>query len=837
MRLVISPVLLLLLLLAGPAVWAQRITFSGRVTETNGQPVPFASVFVRGTSQGATADDKGHYELTLTGPAQDTLTASAIGFAPLKKAIASKAGRQTVNFVLSSGGVALGEVVVRPYENPAYRILRRVDANRRRNQKTSLTAYDYDSYARNELLINNLPDQLSRRKLLRQITAVADTLGLERDANGRPVVPIFASEVLSHYYQNNEPLRQREEVAKTQMHGAAPREGSVVSQIMGSSFQDWDFYRNWIRIVGKDFISPIAEGWKFSYEYELQDSLMVGDDYCYKLKVTPRRPQDLAFKGTIWITTDTYALRKLDVEVSTQANLNFIEQIAVRQELAPTEAGPWLPTVTRFAIGIRPTKGSTGVLARISTVYSNFRVNQPRPLAFYDKPLEIAADAYDVPAGYFAANRPDTLSRQEQLTLVVLDTVRQLPAVRSVLELADIVVNGYYPLGKIDAGPILATLGYNNIEGVRLRLGFRTSTEWSRDWQLRPYLAYGTQDGRFKYGLRVQRVIERRHWTVANFEHRHDIDQVALLDNDYALENPLFEAAARLGNISNSRPLLRDLTSVSVQSDLFRGFTQRVMLRRQQFQPLYPFAYYTREPRPGNPTDTDFTLSEVVLESRYARDEVLVANNQNRRTAVGLKRWPVFTVRYTLGLNNLLGSDFRYQKFNLLIDHSLRLGQLGRTTYRIDAGYIPSTVPYPVLKSHLGNQSVFYNAGAYNLMRYFEFVSDRYAGLQLEHQFGGFLTNSLPGIKQLNWRLVATTNLLWGSVSDANRRIIPTFDPVTGQPLPTFQSLGRVPYAEVGYGIENIFKIVRVDFLHRLTYRTRPEARNFGVKLSLKFSL
>ncbi|OWP63788.1 hypothetical protein CDA63_07310 [Hymenobacter amundsenii] len=835
MRFTFPPFLVLLLLL-GPAGWAQHITFSGRITEAAGKPVPFASVFVRGTSQGATADENGRYKLILTELA-DTLTASAIGFSPVKKAITSTAAQQTLNFTLGAGSVSLGEVVVRPHENPAYRILREVQNHRRRNQKTELEAYEYDSYARNELLINNLPSQVSRRKVLRQITAVADSLGLDRDANGQPVVPIFASEVLSHYYQNNNPLRQREEVSKTQMHGAVPREGSVVSQIMGSSFQDWDFYRNWIRIVGKDFISPIAEGWKFSYEYTLQDSLLVGDDFCYKIKVTPRRPQDLAFKGTIWVTTDTYALRQLDVAVSTEANLNFIEQITVRQELTPTSAGPWLPTRTRFVIGIKPSKGSTGVLARIITAYSNFVVNQVKPLPFYDKPLEIAATAYDVPEGFFAANRPDSLSRQEQLTLTVLDTVRQLPAVRSMLELADIVVNGYYPLGKIDLGPILATVGYNNIEGVRLRLGFRTSTEWNRDWQLRPYLAYGTQDNRFKYGLRVQRVVDRRHWTVANFEHRHDIDQVALLDNDYALENPLFEAAARLGNISNSRPLLRDLTSVAVQSDLFRGFTQRVMLRRQQFQPLYPFLYYTGEPQPGNPTDSDFTLSEVVVESRYARDEVLVANNQNRRTAVGLKRWPVFMVRYTLGVNNVLGSDFSYQKFNLLIDHSLRLGQLGRTTYRIDAGYIPSTVPYPVLKSHLGNQSFFYNAGAYNLMRYFEFVSDRYAGLQLEHQFGGFLFNSLPAIKQLNWRLVATTNLLWGGVSEANRQIIPTTDPVTGEVLPAFQSLGRTPYAEVGYGVENIFKIVRVDFVHRLTYRTLPDARTFGVKVSLKFSL
>ncbi|WP_426489652.1 DUF5686 family protein [Hymenobacter sp. 102] len=831
------PLLLLLLLVGAPAAQAQRIVFSGRITEAStGKPVPFASVFVRGTTQGATADETGRYQLTVTGPV-DTLAASAIGFTTLKKKVSTTAGAQTVHFALGSGSVSLGEVVVRPRENPAYRILRRVQQQKSRNNKGSLTAFEFDSYNRTEVALNNLPDAVSRRRVLRQLTQVADSLGVGRDANGRAMVPVFASEVLSKYYQLNEPLRRREEIRRTQMRGATPREGSVVSQIMGSSFQDWDFYRNWQQLLGKDFISPIADGWKFTYEYELQDSVLVGSDFCYRIGVQPRRPQDLAFVGTIWITTDTYALRKLDLVVSPEANLNFVERVAVQQELVPSSAGPGLPRRTHVVIGIRPTKGSTGIAARFTTINSGFVANQPRPLPFYDRPLETAADAFDVPKGFFEQNRPDTLSQQERATLMVLDTVRKLPAVRSLLELADVAVNGYYRAGKIDWGPLLSTYSFNNIEGHRLRFGFRTTPEWSRDWLLRTYLAYGTRDGRFKYGLRVQRVLDRRHWTVTNFEHRRDLDQVALLDNDYALENPLFEASARLGNISGSRPLIRDLTTLSLQSDLFRGFTQRVILRRQRFQPLYPFAYYTREFAPGAPTNDRFDLSELVLESRYARDEVLVPDNRNRRTAIGLKRWPVFTVRYTLGVDDVLGSDFRYHKLNLLIDQSIRLGQVGRLDYRLDAGYIPSTVPYPVLKTHLGNQSPFYNAGAFNLMRYFEFVSDRYVALRAENLFDGFLLNSLPAIKQLNWRLVATGNVLWGGVSEANRRIIPREDPVNGGPLPAFQSLGRLPYAEVGYGVENILRVARVDFLHRLTYRNSPGARTFGVKVSLQFKL
>ncbi|WP_262922213.1 DUF5686 family protein [Hymenobacter sp. 5414T-23] len=254
------------------------------------------------------------------------------------------------------------------------------------NNKRNLKAFEFDSYSRTEVALNNLPSQVSRRKLLRQITQVADSMGLPRDERGQPIVPFFASEVLSRFYQNNQPLRKREEIKHTQLHGAAPREGSVTSQILGSSFQDWDFYPNWQQLLGKDFISPIADGWKFTYEYDLLDSVFVGQDFCYKIGVKPRRLQDLAFVGTIWITAETYALRRVDLAVSPKANLNFVEQVRVKQDLTPSPAGAWLPKRTAVVIGIKPTKGSTGILARFTIVNSNFDANHPKPLPFYDRP-------------------------------------------------------------------------------------------------------------------------------------------------------------------------------------------------------------------------------------------------------------------------------------------------------------------------------------------------------------------------------------------------------------------------------------------------------------------
>ncbi|KAA9333029.1 carboxypeptidase-like regulatory domain-containing protein [Hymenobacter busanensis] len=830
---------LVLLLTLGNTALAQRIVFSGRITEAaTGQAVPFASVYVKGTTFGTTADEDGRYQLPVAHPV-DSLWASAVGFRP-KSVAAGKAPQQTLNVKLPSAAIALGEVTIRPTENPAYAILRQVQQHKKQNDKARLDAFEFDSYNRIEVSLSDISDRLARRKVIRDMTAIADGAGdLARNASGKPTVPLFASEVMSRYYVRHRPNREREEIKHSQLHGVAPQDGTLLSQVLGSSFQDYDFYPNWQVVMGKDFISPIADGWRITYDYDLEDSVMVGQDRCYQLKVTPRRPQDLAFTGRIWVTMNSYALRRVDLEVDPKANINFVDQIRVYQDLAPSPAGPWLPQRTRVVLGLKPTKKQSGLLVRFTTVNSQFDAGHPHELPFYDQPFAAAPNAQKTPADFWQQQRPDTLSAQEARTLTVLDSVGKLPSVRTFLEVADLVVNGYKelgPRGRFELGPIFSTYNYNNVEGNRLRLGFRTTPELNPNWLVQGYAAYGTRDGEFKYSLSADRIVSRPNWTVFSVKHSHELDLVALLDNDLALESPLFEAAARFGNIRPLLPLWRDVTSVTAQSDLFHNFTQKLTLRRQHFDPIYNFAYYTTPDRqPGAPTADQLTLTEVVVESRYAPGETLL-QNQNRRYAVGLNKLPVFTGRYTLGVDGLLGSNLRYQKFNFTMTHSVQLGQLGRTEYIVDAGYIPSTVPYLVLKAHLGNESPIYTTNAYNLMNYSEFISDRYASLHAEHYFEGLFINAVPLLKKLDWRLVATGNLLYGGLGAANRQAMLTTD-ASGAAMPTFRTLGTTPYAEVGYGVENIFKFVRVDFIHRLTYRDLPGIKTFGVKVCAQFKL
>lgn len=850
------PLLLVALLLGALPAAAQRILVTGQVVEAqSGEPVPFASIFVPKTTVGITADLEGKFKLSLTG-SPDSLAASSLGFLTQRKHLTNEAQQSILFRLKKGGGVALGEVVIRPGENPAFRILREVQKHKKENERSALSAAEFDSYNRIEVSLADLPKNLANRKVVKDIRALAVRQGAAAAADPDAPLPLFASEVGSKVYQKYSPLRRREDLLHKQMRGAGPREGSVLSQMLGSNFQNFDFYPNWQNILGKDFISPVADGGRLTYDYDLQDSVFIGKDWCYKIAVAPKRDHDLAFKGTVWITAEKYALRRLDLVAGEHSNINFVSDLRIFQDLTPPAEGPGLPARTRLVLGVRPYEKQAAMRVRFTTVNSNFVRNQPHQEAgFYNQPIVSSILEPDTDAetnkllsgllpsgtkeGYFDRHRPDTLSLSERQTFAVLDSASQLPSVRSTLDWIDLFINGYKNLGKLEFGPILNSYSYNNFEGNRFRAGFRTPPSFSRNTVTQGYLAYGTQDGRVKYGLRSSYIAERRHWTVLTGEYRHDVEQVALLDNDFLPDNNLFVAASRWGRFTEGRVILRNLASFSVQRDLFHGFTQTATLRYQGIKPLHPFSYYDSPDRGTNaPLGRDLNLSELVLESRYAPDENLV-QSENRRRAIGLKKLPVFTFRYTIGARNLFDDSNHpyYHKYNLLITHSFSAGHFGRLAYRAEGSYIPDAVPYIILKTPLGNETPFFNVNAFNLMRYFEFVTDRSVSLRLDHHFEGIFLNAIPGIRRFNWRLVATANVLYGGLTSTNQNLLPPFDR-QGHPLDRLYSLrSDTPYVEAGYGVENIFKFVRVDFIHRLTYRDLPDAKNFGVRLGAQFRL
>src|SRR5690349_20534041 len=204
---------------------------------------------------------------------------------------------------------------------------------------------------------------------------------------------------------------------------------------------------------------------------------------------------------------------------------------------------------------------------------------------------------------------------------------------------------------------------------------------------------------------------------------------------------------------------------------------------------------------------------------------------------MGTTRSPIYTLRYTHGIKNVFGSDFTYDKLKLTVFKTIKTGPLGVGYATLSAEWIFDTLPYPLLGLHLGNQTPIYTSVLYSLMNYGEFISDHYVSLQYRQYFEGLFLNRIPLIQKLNWRLLATGNVIYGGMRDANWEIIAKKDPGGDQTLNAGRFKNGLPYVELGYGVENIFKFLRVDFVHRVTYANEPGARKFGVLFSAQFQL
>ncbi len=802
---------------------AQPYTITGKVTDaTTGDPVPFANVYLLGTQTGATTDFDGLYKI-VTSQLADSLVASYIGYKWRAKKV-QELSNQQINFQLQPDVMNLEEIVIVAGENPAFEILRKLRKNSKMNDKRSLSAYSFESYNKTEVDIDNISDRVKKRKFMKKIYHVLDSMEKVVGEDGNPIIPVFISESLSSYYYRKNPSLVKEYIHKSNITGVGLEDGSFVSQLIGTSFREINFYQEWIGVLRKKFISPISDIGRVYYNYDLMDSMVVDGHFCYRIDFTQKSEQDLAFQGSMWITKKEYALKQIDASLGKSANLNFIDKIKIQQSLLPTSAGPWLADKTRILIDIGElSKYAAGMLAKFYTSNKNFEVNDPKDPRFYQVPVEVDKLAYKKDDEFWQANRHEKLSDTELHVYAMIDTLSNIPVVKSYVELAKIAINGHKRIGKIDLGPYLLTYAVNEVEGSRFQLGLRTNEYFSKHFEFKGFAAYGTKDERFKYNAALKCILSRKRWSTLSISRGYDMGQVGIIEDELQGRGGMFYASTRFGRIMD--PYYSVKNKASLSSEVLKGVTQSVYIKNESFEPQFNFQFYNNLGEGDSTLTHSYINTEIGLQLQIATDVNYVING-NDRILLSTNKWPIIRLGYAMGVGNVLESDFDYYKINFALEKYFTVGLLGRSDVRLSGGYVFSTLPYPLLYVHLGNETFFYSTAAYNLMNLREFTSDAYAALRIEHHFEGFLLNRLPIIRKLKLRLVGVANILYGQLRTENKEIIPNLE---------LNSLGELPYIELGYGIENIFKIIRVDAYHRLTYLDGPNVTKFGVKANVQF--
>jgi len=230
------------------------------------------------------------------------------------------------------------------------------------------------------------------------------------------------------------------------------------------------------------------------------------------------------------------------------------------------------------------------------------------------------------------------------------------------------------------------------------------------------------------------------------------------------------------------------------------------------------------------------TTAEFSLELRWAPHEQFYQGKVYRIPIPN--KYPIVTFRGIAGVKGIANSQYNYQNLSLNIYKMAYLSQLGYSEIVVEGGYIIGKLPYPLLTIHRANQSYAYQLNSYNLMNFLEFVSDKYATINIDHNFNGFIFNKIPLFKKLKLREVVAVKVLYGGLRDENN---PYKDPSLiqftrdAQGIPVTYTLGKKPYMEGSIGIANIFKILRVDLVKRFTYLNNPVVSELGVRARFKF--
>jgi hypothetical protein len=818
----------------------EKRTISGRITDSQtGEAVAFANIQVKGSQVGTHSNFEGLYKLLILDG--DSLLVSFIGYRAMAKAIPKDGVELVIDFQLKPSVTQLSEIVIRPGENPAWPILRKVIENKVLNDRRAIPSYSYKSYTRTEMDVFKISERLKKNPVTHKAARALDASRKIEGDSGSRVLPVFVSESVSDFYCNNTYGKTKEIIQKSKITGVGVADNSLLNQLVGQSFLNIDFYDNNISMLSKNFVSPLNDNWKVPYHFYLNDSVDLSGHLCYVIEFKPKNRQDLAFTGKMWIDKASYALVQIDANVTKDANINYIDKIKIQQEFAPTVSGPWLQVNTRALVNINGLSDYTaGLVAKTYVHNSNIVFNDIRPLRFFEIPLETAENTLAA-NDYWQQNRPLALSQQELQVYGMVDSLKNIPSIKNWVSTIDFLASGYKSFGKVEFGPYLYTYSYNLFEGSRLRIGFRTNEKFSRNYTIKGFVAGSTNDPRpLKFNLDASRILSRKHFTEVGIKGGIEAEQLGISSEELSfnsnLATALFSAFTRFGKFD--RPYYVKDLGIYFDTEIKPGLTQKLSLTHRHFYMMFPFSYLKCSKTFDLKMLDSYRTAEFAYEIRYSRGEYATISKRNKRIKLRKnKEYPIYTFKYTHGHRMTFG-DIGYHKLSASVSKSFRFGLLGHSNITLFAGYTPSILPFPLLFVHQGNESPAYVSNAYNVMNYCEFISDRYVSLHVSHDFEGLVFNRIPLVRKLNWRFHLTGKVLFGSLGSRNDKLLTELAPfVTGADNNIYVLNPSIPYSEAGYGIDNIFKFLRVDFVHRLNYLNHDEIQNFSVKISISIKL
>ncbi len=804
------------------------ITIKGQVVDGHlNEAVPFAHIFLTDDpGTGTTTDFEGRFELVLeTKP--DSISASALGFGT--KTLSYKE-QSFLTFKLEATAYGLETIVVRPTEDPAVEIFRRVLAHKKQNNPKSLDHYHCEVYDKLELDLIDISEGFQNLAINRPFKFAFTQI--DSTSEELPFLPAFFIETLSDYYYQRQPKSEKSINKASRVSGI---NNASIAQFLEVMYQSINPYDNWIPILTKDFVSPISDAGFTYYNYYLVDSAMIQNKWCYQIQFFPKLKNANTFNGDFWVNDTTYAVKRINLQLFSNADLNFVEKISMVQNFEHWNDQHWLPqqefTVITFDKISKPLllnfskkikAGSPGMQGKRTTSYRQYQLAPPGPKTPRTSP---PPETLLKDESFWVENRHVELTESEKLAEHLIDTIQKVKAFQTWRTITTLVFSGFVPWKVFDIGNVYNFYNRNPVEGDRFKIGLRTNARFSKNWLIASYAAYGTRDERFKFGVNTLFLFNKVPRQSLSATVIHDVELRHQFDSNFGLTS---EGVVGANFVRRSSVPFKLLDIQHYRLTYFRenmtGLSVRTSIEHQLTDPWFDFRY---EPEEGQAIDS-FRYTAAGVRLRFAYKEQFVSGVFNR---VSLNsRFPIVSVQYKLGIKGLLEGDFRFHRLSVDFFDRVNLPPLGYARIDITAGKLFGEVPWLLLYVPGGNEGIFSSYNGFNLTPNFTFAADSWVRFAVDYHLEGLLFKRLLRIRKPNIRAVANFRLLWGDMT-AENRAVSRFNLEENSGLVQIQVPNETPYMEVSAGIENILQVLRVDAIWGLTHRHFDTGR-WGVRIN-----
>lgn len=848
-------ILILLLLILAQAAGAQTIT-GVVVEESTGDTIPFPSVQYKKEKIATSGNAYGRFSIKrLNG---EKLTFSAVGYQELTILIGPNTPSE-MKITLKTDTKQLKGVTVKTKRskysrknNPAVELMKRVIAAKKRTDLANHDYYQFNKYQKITFAINDIkPTELENEKLKKKKWLINQIETCPY--NNKLILPLSVDETVTRNIYRKDPKTEKSIIMGQSSSGVNDliETGDILNNVLKDVFTDVDLYDDQIRLLQYPFTSPIGKDAISFYRFYIVDTVYVDRDKCFHLQFLPNNQQDFGFRGEIWILADsTLHVKRCNLTLPKKSDVNFVDNLQIIQEYTRLPEGDWALTTDDMFVEMSIAKFLTKAIVIRTTRMSDYAFDELPDKLFKGKTKVLhESNAMMRDEAFWDKYRSVELTKSESSMDAFINNLSQQKAFKYIIFGVRAFIENFVETGsqnhpsKVDIGPINTMISSNFIDGVRTRISAQTTANLNPHWFLSGYYARGWDSRKNYYKGELTYSFNKKEYLPQEFPKR-TLTFTSTYDvcspSDKFMHTDKDNVFTALKWTKVEKMMFYNRQQLSFEREEEWGFRTTISLKTEEneacgdlfFKPLSMVGMEDAMIGQGK-----FRTTEARIELRYAPGETFI-NTKQRRLPVNLDA-PVFTLSHTTGIKGFLGGDYDYNFTEASIYKRLWLNSWGKIDILAKGGIQWNKVPFPLLIMPAANLSYIISDETFNLINNMEFLNDRYASLDISWDLNGKIFNRIPLLKKLKWREWLGIKCLWGTLTDKNN---PTLAANAGDgmlmefPEGSYIMDSKRPYIELIAGIHNIFKIIHIQYVHRLNYNHLPTATKNGVRLMMRLT-